>query len=102
MVCRICHGSTFTPVLDLGHTPPADSFLTYTQLSQPETWYPLCVVRCTACHLVQLTYTVPRGLLYSADYPYVSSTTETGRKHYHDMAASIVERFAVHGGLAVD
>jgi hypothetical protein len=46
---------------------------------------------------------VPPEILYQDNYPYESSTTETGKKHYHDFAASVVTdyRFA-KGDLAVD
>lgn len=102
MNCRICNGSSFTQVLDLGSTPLADDFLTAERLNEPETYYPLRVVLCAECHLAQLTYTVPREQLYGPEYPYVSSTTETGRAHYQAMALSIVQRFNLNGGLAVD
>lgn len=105
MQCRICRGTDFFPVLDLGSTPLADDFLTLADLQLPETYYPLVVVACASprCSLVQLTYTVPREVLYSPSYPYVSSTTETGRRHYHAMAVDIIERLGLQGGgLAVD
>lgn len=100
--CRICGSASLTPVLDLGHTPLADDFLTPDRLHEPETYYPLVVVQCEECDLVQLTYTVDRATLYSPDYPYLSSTTATGRAHYRRMAERIVDRFDTRGSLAVD
>lgn len=102
--CRICGGTDLRPVLDLGYTPLADDFLTAERLNEPEIYYPLRVVVCgdPTCRLVQLDYTVDRSTLYSPDYPYLSSTTVTGRAHYEAMAASIVTRFDTHGKLAVD
>ncbi len=99
--CYICDGTNFSPVVDLGTTPLADDFLTEDRLAEPETYYPLKVVVCYVCGLVQLTHTVSRTKLYPADYPYLSSTTETGRQHYYDMASSIVDRFNLTG-LAID
>lgn len=100
--CRICGSPNLSsPILDLGYTPLADSFLH--TLDEPETTYPLVVVRCPVCQLVQLTHTVDRSLLYNSDYPYVSSTTATGRRHYDAMGRDIVERFGFDAGsLAVD
>lgn len=100
--CRVCRGTAFSQILDLGHTPLADDFLTPERLHEPETHFPLRVVECDACRLVQLDYTVDRSTLYSPDYPYLSSTTITGRAHYHGMASRIVHRFSTWGELAVD
>lgn len=103
MRCRICYSTEFTPVLDLGATPFADNFLTAEQLEHPETYYPLKVVVCDRCNLMQLTYVASRTLLYQGDYPYVSSTTDMGVRHYHDMAETIISRFNVEpGSLAID
>lgn len=100
--CRICHGTTFQDVLDLGFTPMADGFLTAERLDEPETHYPLKVIQCRGCLLFQLSHVVSRTKLYADDYPYVSSTTRTGVEHYHAMAASLTARFGVVDGLAVD
>lgn len=101
--CRICLGSDFEDVVDLGETPFADAFLTAEQLTQSEIRMPLHVVVCRDCQLVQLTLTAPRELLYQGDYPYVSSTTTMGVNHYHQMARDIVGRFNLtRGSLAVD
>lgn len=102
MHCRACRATSFKKILDLGATPPADAFLSKAQLAEPETYYPLVIVLCERCGLVQLNYTVPREQLYPNDYPYVSSTTETGRRHYREMASGICDRFDVRDGLAVD
>lgn len=103
MKCRICDGSLFAPVVDLGFTPFADDFLRFDALERPEKHYPLKVVICAQCSLVQLTYTASRELLYQNDYPYVSSTTEMGVKHYHAMATKICDRFDLgEGDLSVD
>ena len=91
--CRHCGTSELKPVLDLGHHPPADSFLTPERLGQPEASYPLRLVSCRSCGLLQIDYLVAPEILYQDEYPYESSTTRTGRTHYHGMARQIVERF---------
>ncbi len=90
--CRMCDGN-LKMYLDLGHHAPSDAFLTKDQLNEPETTYPLRLCACESCGLSQLDYIVPPEILYQQDYPYESSTTETGKKHYFDFAAKIVERF---------
>mgnify|MGYP005837062413 FL=1 len=57
------------PVLDLGSHPPSDKILTAEQLSQHEAFYPLEVVFCPDCALVQILETVPPEVLFGEDYP---------------------------------
>ena len=93
MVCRICHSSKLTKFLDLGFTPPADDFLLPERLKEPELYYPLEVFICNECSLVQLGYVVPHELLFQMEYPYESSTTETGRKHYYSLAKEVSSKY---------
>ena len=93
MICRICNSSKLTKFLDLGFTPPADDFLRPDRLKEPEVYYPLEVLVCNNCSLVQLSYVVPPELLFQREYPYESSTTETGRKHYFSLAKEISSRY---------
>lgn len=101
--CRMCKGSDFELILDLGFHPPSDSFLTSQELDEPETTYPLRTVICKGCGLWQLDYVVDQKILYQKNYPYESSTTKTGRMHYHGMAAAIFDSFQIpKGSLAID
>jgi len=101
--CRICHGNSLQHYLDLGFTPPADSFIREQGLQQPETHYPLEVYLCNDCGMSQLGYTVPPDILYQHDYPYESSTTRAGRTHFFSFAASVVDRFNFDSkNLAID
>lgn len=101
--CLMCASEKRSLVLDLGAQPHSDSFPTEKQLHTKDARYPLRLVSCTSCGLLQLDYLVDPSILYQQDYLYVSSTTETGRKHYTDLAHTIVERFAFPpGSLAID
>lgn len=101
--CRICQGSNLQPYLNLGFTPPADSFIREQGLQQPETHYPLEVYLCHDCGMSQLGYTVPPDILYQHDYPYESSTTRAGRTHFFNFATSVVDRFNLGPeNLAID
>jgi len=93
MNCRICDNKILTKFLDLGFTPPADDFLSQDRLNDPEMWYPLEVFICNNCSLVQLGYVVPPEILFQNDYPYESSITKTGVKHFHSFAKSVFLRF---------
>lgn len=93
--CRMCKQERLKPYLDLGHHPPSDEFRTEEELKKPLVSFPLEVCLCENCGLSQLSYVVPPEILYQNDYPYMSSTTATGRKHYHDFASSVVSRLVL-------
>ena len=100
--CRMCDSSHLYEFLDLGFLPPADGILTKEELDEPEVNFPLKVCQCQDCGLTQLTYAVDPTLLYGEKYSYESSTTETGKKHYHEMAEGIVNRFNLKDDLVID
>lgn len=74
--CRICGGGRIALVLDLPDTPLANALLRAEDLAAPERRYPLRLVRCLDCTLVQITETVPPVELF-AHYLYRSSVSET-------------------------
>lgn len=103
MNCRMCGSVRLFKFLDLGFTSPADQFRRKDQLSEPDTYYPLQVMMCEECGLAQLSYVVSPEVLYRNDYPYESSTTQAGQKHWAAFAASVVKRLSLSpDALVVD
>lgn len=101
--CRYCNGRLPEPFLDLGTMPLANSFVTKKQAEDGEFACPLRVACCPSCFLVQLTHVVPPDLMF-ANYLYVSSTTQTFRRHFGDYARVAKEKLNKQSGtiLAVD
>jgi SAM-dependent methyltransferase len=92
--CRSCGANELTPILSLGDTPLANALLSAEQLGQPEARFPLELVLCTACSLVQITATVPAEQLFG-EYLYFSSFSDTMLRH----ACTLVERVIADRGL---
>ena len=88
--CRSCGAGGLLPVLDLGRTPLANSLLTSEQLTAREVHYPLEVVLCPACTLVQITETVPPEILFH-DYLYFSSFSDTMLKHAEALVNEVLQ-----------
>lgn len=78
--------------LDLGKTPLANSYLEPNSDVRAEESFPLAVVFCPGCYLVQLAETVPPGKMFS-DYLYFSSYSESFLRHANAMCESLSERF---------
>lgn len=91
--CRMCKSENLFQFLDFGTTALADNFLTLSQLNHSEPKFPLNVNMCKKCGLFQLGYVVPPESMFNENYPYESSITKTGRKHFLDMSTEICRRF---------
>lgn len=72
--CRHCNAPLTRTFVDLGSMPLANSYLRADQLGEPEKAYPLHVMVCDECLLVQLDTTVPPEAIFT-DYDYFSSTS---------------------------
>ena len=87
--CRSCQADKLVSILDLGRTPLANSLLTREQLNEPENVYPLELVLCPACTLVQITETVPPEILFR-DYVYFSSFSDTMLRHAEELVTTVL------------
>lgn len=73
--CRSCGGSDLHDVLSLGEMPLANALLSEADLTSEEPRYPLEVVMCADCSLLQLTGSVQPSDLFT-EYAYFSSRSE--------------------------
>ena len=100
--CRICKSNKLIKVLDLGSTPPANSFLNKSELKKKEPFFPLQLYFCNKCKLVQLGHVVSPELLFRK-YLYVSSTSPVFIKHFEEYASSVFKRFKLNkNSLVID
>jgi SAM-dependent methyltransferase len=81
------------PFVDLGSAPLSNAYLAADALREPEKWYPLRVLACTACWLVQTEDYAHRSELFSADYAYFSSFSTTWLEHAERYVTAMAERF---------
>jgi SAM-dependent methyltransferase len=88
--CRSCGTTGLLPVLDLGMMPLSDGLLKTDQLAMPEPRYPLEMVFCPQCSLVQILETVPPERLFCEDYPYYSSFSESLLAHSRENALELM------------
>ncbi len=69
--CRICNGTKFDRVLDMGPAPLVNSLLNKKDITKKEKTYPLVVMRCAKCSLAQLETIVDSHKIYQdQDYLY--------------------------------
>jgi SAM-dependent methyltransferase len=78
-------------VIDLGMSPPCESYLTAEQLDHMEPFYPLHVFVCEDCLLVQLPeYVDPHDIF--REYAYFSSYSRSWVEHAKRYTEQIIER----------
>jgi len=97
--CRACGGQDVTTILTLGETPLANALLA-TPDGGSEERFPLDLVLCPNCSLVQITETVPPEKLFR-EYAYFSSYSDTMLAHAETIVGRLVgERGLGPGSLA--
>ena len=92
MKCRHCHAELALPLVDLGSAPPSNAYLTRQTLRAPEKHYPLRVLVCTQCWLVQTEDYALADELFNADYAYFSSASSGWLEHAARYAESITRQ----------
>lgn len=95
MKCRHCRQPLQHVFLDLGFAPPSNAYLGAADLCAPETWFPLRLYVCEKCWLVQTEDYSRADELFSADYAYFSSVSQSWLDH----AARYVEMACARFGL---
>ncbi|MCC6311359.1 MAG: class I SAM-dependent methyltransferase [Trueperaceae bacterium] len=80
------------PFLDLGTTPLADRFPA--SPDEHETKYPLGLIVCRSCWLVQNSYVVPGELLYSEDYGFYTGASPSLIAYYDEYARWAIKQFS--------
>jgi len=95
MNCRHCSAPLEHMFLDLGFAPPSNAYLTREDLHKPEKYYPLRVLVCDKCWLVQTEDYACAGELFSHDYAYFSSTSSTWLEHAKRYAEAITPRLGL-------
>jgi hypothetical protein len=92
--CRLCGAPLTHTFVDLGMSPPCESYLSRDQLNQGEIFYPLHVRVCAECLLVQLpTYISPEEIF--SHYAYFSSYSDSWVAHAKRFVNASVDRLAL-------
>lgn len=91
--CRFCgYGQRFE-LVDLGISPLCETLLTDTQIHQPELFYPIRVQVCERCYLTQIDEYVSPERIFTPDYPYFSSYSDSWLRHAKVYAEFAISRF---------
>jgi SAM-dependent methyltransferase len=93
--CRFCRQALTHPVLDLGEQPFSNAYVAPGEEAK-EKRYPLRVLVCSNCLLVQTDFDAPADEIFSADYAYFSSYSTSWVEHARRYADAMTTRFALN------
>ena len=93
MNCRHCKTFLKNIFLDLGYSPPSNAYLTKDNLHQSEVHYPLKVLVCDQCWLVQTEDYINAQELFTSQYAYFSSTSSSWLGHAKNYTDKIIKEF---------
>jgi SAM-dependent methyltransferase len=92
--CRSCGSTGCELILDLGNQPLANNLLRSEDLGRSEPRFPLRVVVCKSCWLMQITETIPSVELFQK-YVYFSSYSDAMLRHARQAAERYVSEFSL-------
>jgi len=92
--CRSCESPHLERVLSFGRVPLANSLLTEDQLDEAEPVYPLDVVFCKDCSLLQIIQTVEPEILFK-NYLYFSSYSDMMLQHSKTLVRHVIQEYCL-------
>ena len=93
--CRHCATPLKHRFLDLGFAPPSNAYLTPDAVNLPEVTFPLRLMVCNQCFMVQTEDFAAREDLFNAEYAYFSSTSKSWLDHAERYCSAMTERFGL-------
>lgn len=90
MNCRHCNKKLENEFIDLGSAPPSNNYVTKEKLQFEETAFPLKVMVCDNCWLVQTEDFSKADELFTNEYAYFSSTSTSFLEHAKKYVSEII------------
>lgn len=91
MICKNCKCELKFCLTDMGFSPYANSYLRQKNLNQIENHYPLRVLVCKKCFMVQTQDFANPNVIFSSDYAYYSSTSKIFLDHAQNYVEKIIK-----------
>ncbi|MDH5642051.1 MAG: class I SAM-dependent methyltransferase [Nitrospira sp.] len=93
--CRHCGTKLQMQFLNLGSAPPSNAYLSPARLRAPETWFPLRLLVCESCWLVQTEDYAGREALFTDEYAYFSSYSSSWLDHAHRYVEAMIAQLGL-------
>jgi len=90
--CRACYSKKLLNVISFGNLYLSD----FLKTNKKPPKYPLALVLCQNCSLLQLKHTTPPSLLYTDNYGYKSGINQTMRNQLKEIAEKSIRKIKNH------
>lgn len=85
--CQSCDAAALRSILFLGYIPPVNTMPPLNRPAEEAQAYPLELLRCARCGLVQIGLEVDQTVLFPYSYPYLSGATRILRDNFAALCA---------------
>lgn len=101
--CQACNSKNLEMILRYGNQPITQAYLKQKELYQPEITYPLNLVYCKKCGLLQLDYIVEPEIVFPLNYPYRTGLTNMLIRNFRELANLVIPKYRLRpGDLVID
>jgi len=101
--CQICNSNNLIEVIKLGDQPLANSLIKKNSEDNRIKKYPVNIIRCGDCTLLQIDYIVDQTKVYHLDYPYLPGITPTVDKEQKELSDYLFDNLNLsNDSLVVD
>lgn len=94
--CQVCASTNLSSLLFLGYVPPVNTMATQGVRADEEPFFPLELLRCGECGLVQIGHEVSPEVLFPYSYPYLSGTTRILRDNFAELEREATKIVGLH------
>jgi len=91
MNCRHCKKELINEFIDLGKAPPSNNYVSHQNKDSSEACYPLKIMVCNSCWLVQTQDFNDADELFTDEYAYFSSTSKSFLEHARNYSIEITD-----------
>lgn len=101
--CQVCGGARLRSIFFVGYIPPVNTMPAVGSVPVEQPAYPLELLRCPDCTLVQIGLEVAPEVLFPESYPYRSGTTRILRDNFADLQRECESLLGLRkGDLVID
>ncbi|MDE1871045.1 MAG: methyltransferase domain-containing protein [Candidatus Micrarchaeota archaeon] len=95
--CQNC-GAECKTIIDLGDQVICNRFAASKEMLKKETKYPLRIVFCPSCYLVQQSVVLPTGLVFDENFNYLSGASKDAVKHFTALDEELIKELGTKPG----
>ena len=93
--CQICNSKNLVPIISLGNQPLANTLINKKSEEKFVKKYPLNIVACKDCTLLQLDFIVDQNKVYHKKYPYLPGITKQVDLEQKEFADDVLKKISL-------